>query len=143
MAAPATSGLPWATQAAFTACRVAKLSLQSSTTSASATSADSCAGPARSSMGRTCTSGLMRPIASAAEAALGMPTRAMSCTICRCRLVRSTVSSSTTVMRPTPAVARYSSTGEPSPPAPTTSACACSSRCWPSMPMSSNRMCRE
>jgi len=40
-------------------------------------------------------------------------------------------------------VARYSATGEPSPPAPTTSAWAANRRSWPSIPMSSSRMWRE
>jgi hypothetical protein len=42
----------------------------------------------------------------------------------RCRLVMSTVSKSLTVRRPMPAAARYSRAGEPSPPAPITSAVA-------------------
>ena len=132
------------TQAALTAWRVAKLSLQSSTTSASATSAIEQRGDRRARTSAcTCTSGLIAAIDAAAPSRLRLPTRARSCAICRCRLVRSTLSWSTMVIRPTPAVPRYSATGEPSPPAPITSACAASKRCWPSMPSSSSRMWRE
>ena len=78
-----------------------------------------------------------------ADAALGTPSRDRSWAICRCRLVSSTTSWSTMVMRPTPAVPRYSATGEPSPPAPITSAWLSSSRCWPATLMSSSSRCRE
>ena len=54
----------------------------------------------------------------------------------RCRLERSTTSSSTMPSVPTPAAARYSAAGEPSPPAPISSTFASSSFCWPSRPTS-------
>ena len=45
--------------------------------------------------------------------------------------------------RPTPAPARYCSTGTPRPPAPTTSTEAARSRAWPSAPTSRNAIWRE
>jgi hypothetical protein len=54
-------------------------------------------------------------MASRALSTFAMPTRDVSCAICRCRLSSETVSSSTMPMVPTPAAARYISTGEPSP----------------------------
>ena len=54
----------------------------------------------------TLTVGLMAAIDRAADSAFGVPTRARSCAIWRCRLVRSTRSSSTIVIRPTPALPR-------------------------------------
>src|SRR6478736_4729567 len=44
---------------------------------------------------------------------------------------------------PTPAAARYSKSGEPSPPAPTSSTRAAFSFAWPMPPTSCSRMCRE
>ena len=44
---------------------------------------------------------------------------------------------------PIPAAARYSTSGEPSPPAPTTSTRAAFSFAWPVPPTSRNRMWRE
>jgi hypothetical protein len=81
---------------------------------------------------------------SRADSALGWPMRSRVWAIWRCRLVRSTT------CRGPPGDAahagadpRYSATGEPSPPAPITSAWAARMRSWPSMPISSSRMCRE
>src|SRR5690606_2136623 len=62
--------------------------------------------------------------------------------ICRCRLLSSTTSSSASMMLPTPAPARYSAAGAPSPPAPTISTRAASSFSCPSIPSSLSRMCR-
>ena len=61
---------------------------------------------ARATTGFTSTSGLIASMPCCADSAFGCPTRAMLCAICRCRLVRSTLSWSTSVMRPTPAVPR-------------------------------------
>ena len=74
IAAPETSGISAATQARFTACRVAKLSLQSSTTSARATSGASSAGPIRASMASMRTSGLIAARRAFAAATFGVPT---------------------------------------------------------------------
>ena len=60
----------------------------------------------------------------AALSALATPTSGVKCSSWRCRLESSTASSSTIPIRPTPAPARYSATGEPSAPAPITSTCA-------------------
>jgi hypothetical protein len=60
---------------------------------------------------------------------LRRPTSCVVCAICRCRLSSETRSSSTMPMLPTPTAARYISTGEPSPPAPTTSTRAAFSFC--------------
>ena len=133
-----------ATQARLTAWRVAKLSLQSITTSAAATSAvqQRLVGPLDVGLDAD----LRVDVAASprrADSTLAWPTRAVLWAIWRCRLVRSTSSSSTSVMRPTPAAARYSATGEPSPPAPITSAWPALTRAWPSMPNSSSRMWRE
>ena len=143
MAAPATSGLPCCTQARLMAWRVLKLSLQSSTTSTCGTRVSSSAASARAVTVCTWTSGLMAAMAAAAEATLGWPTLLVRWAIWRCRLVRSTVSWSTRVIWPTPAEARYRATGEPSPPAPMTSAWPARMCSWPSMPISSSRMWRE
>ena len=73
--------------------------------------------------------------AAAAAWALGRPTWSMRYRGWRCRFVSSTRSGSTSVIRPTPAAARYCSAGQPSPPAPTTSTWACASRSCPAAPM--------
>jgi hypothetical protein len=143
MAAPATSGLPCATQARFTACRVAKLSQQSITTSAASTRRNSSASSARAACVSMDMPGLMSRMACAADSTFRLPTRAWVWATWRWRLVRSTSSSSTSVTCPTPAAARYSATGEPRPPAPMTSARPALTRAWPSMPNSSSRIWRE
>ena len=53
-----------------------------------------------------------------ADSSLRRPTSGVPCSTCRCRLLKSTTSKSTRPRRPTPAAARYSAAGEPSPPAP-------------------------
>ena len=57
-------------------------------------------------------------MARAALSIFAMPTAAVSWITCRCRLESDTMSSSTMPSVPTPAAARYCSTGAPSPPAP-------------------------
>ncbi|CFN79086.1 Uncharacterised protein [Bordetella pertussis] len=106
MAAPDTSGLRCRTQARLMAWRVAKLSEQSSTTSACATAASRAAPPRRSTRASTCVSGLKRASMSRPDSALARPTLSLACRIWRCRLLSSTTSSSTRVICPTPAVAR-------------------------------------
>ena len=71
MAAPETSGLRCATQARFSAWRVAKLSEQSSTTVAEPTSAIKAASSARDVTGITSTSSLIAARAAWPETALG------------------------------------------------------------------------
>src|SRR5436189_606603 len=61
----------------------------------------------------------------------------------RSLLLRSTASPSARVIVPTPAAARYSAAGEPSPPAPITSAEDASSFSCPSTPISGSRICLE
>src|SRR4051812_38747649 len=82
----------------------------------------------------TVTSGLSFWIVWRADSVLGIPTRSVSCRICRCRFDSSTTSSSTIPSRPTPAAARYSPAGEPSPPAPISSTLALSSFACPARP---------
>ncbi len=142
-AAPETSGTRCLTHAALTACRVAKLSQQSTTTSMSGSSWSSSSDCSCFSNRVRRTSGLMACKAFAAEATLVCPTRSVVCAICRCRLVRSTLSGSAKVMCPTPLEAKYIATGEPRPPAPTTNTWLSGKRCWPSMPISSRRIWRE
>ena len=57
-------------------------------------------------------------IAIRADSTLRSPIRSVVCTIWRWRLLRSTTSKSTRPIVPTPAAARYSAAGLPSPPAP-------------------------
>src|SRR5439155_10422487 len=130
-------------QARFTAWRVAKLSEQSRTTLLEATSAPSPSSCTRCWRGTTFTSGFIFRSASRPDAALGLPTDSVVWRIWRCRLVRSTVSPSARVIVPTPAAARYSAAGEPSPPAPMTRAEDPSSFSCPSTPISGSRICRE
>ena len=91
----------------------------------------------------TFTSGFSAWIDCSAESTLGMPMRSVEWITWRCRLERSTSSSSTIPSVPTPAAARYSAVGEPSPPAPSSSTFASSSFCWPSMPISGISRWRE
>ena len=64
------------------------------------------------------------------------PTLLASWTIWRWRLSRLTRSLSMMPIWPMPAAARYRMSGEPNPPAPTTSTQAAFSFCWPSPPIS-------
>jgi hypothetical protein len=90
--APDTSGRPNFTQARLTAWRVAKLSQQSRTMSASRTSASSRSPDTRSAIVSTRVPGLISARASRAESTLRRPTlRQVRWMIWRCRLVRSTV----------------------------------------------------
>ena len=91
----------------------------------------------------TFTSGLMPLMAISAESTFGVPIRSVVWMTWRCRLERSTSSSSTTPSVPTPAAARYSAVGEPSPPAPSSSTFALSSFVWPSSPISGTSRWRE
>src|SRR4051794_2304874 len=90
----------------------------------------------RVSCRRTSTSGLISLIESRALSAFDRPTSDWPWMIWRCRLDSSTTSNSTIPRVPTPAAARYMSTGEPSPPAPTASTLAFFSRFCPSIPTS-------
>ena len=74
---------------------------------------------ARSRGRSTLTSGLISSTESRADSALGRPMSLWPWMIWRCRLDSSTMSNSTMPSVPTPAAARYSSAGEPRPPAPT------------------------
>ena len=74
---------------------------------------------------------------------LGIPMRSVVWMTWRCRLERSTVSSSTIPIVPTPAAARYSAVGAPRPPAPSRSTLASRSLRWPSSPISGSRKWRE
>src|ERR1700742_1555385 len=97
----------------------------------------------RSSCRMTSTYGLISWMLSRADSALGLPMSDTPWMICRCRLDSSTTSKSTMPSVPTPAAARYSSAGEPSPPAPTTRTFAFFSRFCPVMPTSGMMRCRE
>src|SRR3954447_1892258 len=96
----------------------------------------------RVSCSRTSTRGLISLIESRALSALDRPTSEAPWMIWRCRLDSSTTSNSTMPSVPTPAAARYISTGEPSPPAPTASTLAFFSRFCPSIPTSGMIRCR-
>src|SRR5438270_498897 len=67
----------------------------------------------RSSNFSTFTKGLMPRTVSSADSSLRRPTSAVEWMICRCRLVKSTTSKSTIPSVPTPAAARYMSSGAP------------------------------
>ncbi len=84
----------------------------------------------------TLTSGLSSRMLSRADSALLRPTSDWPWMIWRCRLDSSTTSKSMMPSVPTPAAARYSSAGEPRPPAPTHSTLAFFSRFCPVMPTS-------
>src|SRR5215217_5934568 len=90
----------------------------------------------------TCTCGFMSFRRSRADSSFGRPTSFVPCTICRCRFVTSTTSKSTSPIVPTPAAARYSASGEPSPPAPMSSTRLAFSRCCPSSATSGRMRCR-
>ena len=90
----------------------------------------------------TLTSGFSAFIVISAESTFGMPMRSVVWMTWRWRLERSTTSSSTMPIVPTPAAARYSAVGEPSPPAPSSRTFASSSFCWPSAPISGTSMWR-
>lgn len=62
-----------------------------------------------------------------------IPMRAEECPICRCKLLASTTSPSTTPSVPTPAPARYAAAGQPRPPAPTIKTRDAFKRCWPAI----------
>src|SRR4051794_2516233 len=90
----------------------------------------------RVSCRRTSTWGLISSMESRALSALDRPTSDLPWMIWRCRFDSSTTSNSTMPSVPTPAAARYMSTGEPRPPAPTASTLAFFSRFCPSIPTS-------
>ena len=100
-------------------------------------------GPRRTGYLLTFTSGFRAVIVCSAESTLATPIRSVEWITWRCRLERSTVSSSTIPSVPTPAAARYRAVGEPRPPAPSSSTLASSSFCWPSMPTSGSSRWRE
>ena len=78
----------------------------------------------------------------AATSTFGSPTSRVVYRTCRCRFEASTRSKSTRPIRPTPAAARYSAAGEPSPPAPTRTTLDASSFSCPSAPTPSRNRCR-
>ena len=84
----------------------------------------------------TSTSGFNDTSVFFAESTLRSPTRSRLWRIWRCRLEASTSSMSTMPIVPTPAAARYSAAGEPSPPAPSSRTLEASSFAWPSVPTS-------
>ena len=100
-------------------------------------------GPSRTGYFSTFTSGLSAVIVCSAESTFGTPIRSVEWITWRWRFERSTSSSSTIPSVPTPAAARYSAVGEPSPPAPSSSTLASSSFCWPSTPTSGSSRWRE
>src|SRR5688572_2873263 len=79
---------------------------------------------------------------SRAESSLLRPTSDVPWSTWRWRLDTSTASKSTSPMVPTPAAARYSAAGEPSPPAPTSRTRARFSARWPPTPISGRMRCR-
>src|ERR1017187_9649075 len=87
--------------------------------------------------------GLIALSFSAALMSLCLPTSPVKWMICRCRLLKSTVSNSTMPMVPTPAAVRYNAIGEPSPPEPISNTFAALSRSWPSTPTSGRIRWRE
>ncbi len=64
--------------------------------------------------------GLIRASASRADSTLGCPIVASLCSVWRCRFESETVSKSSSVRLPTPALARYCDAAQPRPPSPTT-----------------------
>ncbi len=106
------------------------------------TSASAFAAVSRSACVTTFTCGLSRAIAAAALSTFGVPISGVPWITWRCRFDSATVSSSITPSVPTPAAARYSSTGAPKPPAPITSTRARPSAAWPGPPTSRSTMCR-
>jgi hypothetical protein len=94
-------------------------------------------------MAVTVVAGLMVATDAAAECTLAVPTSACPCTYWRCRLLSSTVSSSTMPIVPTPAAASAGMTELPSPPAPITSTRASASDLWAGRPKPGNDSWRE
>ncbi|MFO1428259.1 MAG: hypothetical protein U1F11_15075 [Steroidobacteraceae bacterium] len=74
---------------------------------------------------------------------LGRPQSASAYQVWRCRFDGSSRSPSTISRRPTPAPARYCSTGTPRPPAPITATQLARRRAWPRTPTSRSAICRE
>jgi hypothetical protein len=139
---PHTFGLPYSTHASLTRYRAGKLSVPSTTTSTPSSSALAFAAENLALKVATRTSGLSAAMRARAESTFDCPTDVVSWTICRCRFVTSTASKSTIPIVPTPAAARYSSAGDPSPPAPTHNTRAAFSVRCPSSPISGSRMWR-
>jgi len=97
----------------------------------------------RSWCATTFTSGLSALIAIRADSTFFSPTRSVVWMIWRWRLDRSTMSKSTSPMVPTPAAARYTDEGAPSPPAPMSSTRDLRSLICPASPTSGSIVCRE
>src|SRR6185369_2032014 len=119
---PWTRTFPAASAASFARNFVAKLSEPSTTTSAPETRSGALASSKRRSCASTATDGKRRARRRAAATALRSPRSASPKSTWRARFEVSTASSSTTTSFPTPELARTSSAGAPSPPAPMTSA---------------------
>ena len=92
--------------------------------------------------GMTLTSGFSARIISVPDSTLGRPTFAVVWRIWRWRFDTSTTSPSMSPIVPTPAAARYTAVGEPSPPAPISSTLERSSLRWPFSPTWFSRKCR-
>ncbi len=122
-----TSGTPAKRQASCRRKRVAKLSVQSSTTVRPVTSARTLAAVTSHGCASTFTSGFCARSRAAAMVAFAAPMSSAVNKICRCKFETSTLPASASVSRPTPEVARYSAAGQPSPPTPTTSTLAAAS----------------
>ncbi len=140
---PYTFILPVITQASLTRKRVGKLSVPSTIMSKSEKISSAFWLVSLVLKVFTFTNGLMAAIFSLADSSLGLPTSLVKWMTCRCRLVKSTTSKSTSPMVPTPAAERYSASGDPNPPVPMQSTRAAFSFCWPSMPTSGMIRCRE
>ena len=122
---------------------MAKLSVPSTIRSYGAKISIALSESRRSSCSTTVTYGLISLMLSRADSAFGRPTSDWPWMTCRCRLDSSTTSKSTMPSVPTPAAARYSSAGDPSPPAPTHSTRAFFRRFCPVIPTSGMIRWRE
>ena len=106
------------TETSFREKRVAKLSVASMMTSDFFASSIKLFSVNFSPIQLILISGLSESRCSFAESILGRLISLVACNICRCKLLRSTLSKSTSTNSPIPAAARYIETGEPSPPSP-------------------------
>src|SRR5665811_139226 len=139
---PCDSGLFVITHASFTRYRVAKLSEPSTIISYPLKISITLLAFSRSTYVFTSISGFRLLTNCFADSTLGFPTLP-PCITCLWRLLRSTVSSSIIPIVPTPAAARYSITGEPSPPAPMHNTFDESNFFCPFPPTSGKMICRE
>ena len=82
-------------------------------------------------------------IFSFATCALFLPNSVSLYNTCLCKLLISTLSPSAIPNFPTPAAARYCSTGTPKPPAPTTKTLDFANKFWASLPKFGKIICLE